>query len=152
MKPPRDLNDYHRKKQALVISKRTINELPIIQISPYEQGDKNVIGSCTGPERGLLTYRAKENNSQRDTIDFIDKDDECTIRDRIDLELPFDWESGHHHTVYGRSDSLYDFNLIDKKRNGEPVADCYGAITRSDSAILIVADGVNWGKSWWVCS
>lgn len=33
-----------------------------------------------------------------------------------------------------------------KNRNGDPIADCFGIISRKDSAILAVADGVNWGE------
>ncbi|KAK5638030.1 hypothetical protein RI129_012325 [Pyrocoelia pectoralis] len=57
-------------------------------------------------------------------------------------------ESWNHKTdyVYGISDSLYDKNQVTKNRNGDPIADCFGVIARNDSAILAVADGVNWGE------
>lgn len=44
------------------------------------------------------------------------------------------------------SDSLYDRNQVTKVKNGDPIADCFGIIARRDSAVLAVADGVNWGK------
>lgn len=48
--------------------------------------------------------------------------------------------------AYGISDSLYDRNQVTRRKNGDPIADCFGIISRPDSAILAVADGVNWGE------
>ncbi|KAK4878430.1 hypothetical protein RN001_010936 [Aquatica leii] len=48
--------------------------------------------------------------------------------------------------IYGISNSLYDKNQVTKQCNGDPIADCFGIIARNDSAILAVADGVNWGE------
>lgn len=58
--------------------------------------------------------------------------------------LPKEWNRKSDH-VFGLSDSLYDRNQVTKNRNGEPIADCFGIIARNDSAILALADGVNWG-------
>ena len=60
--------------------------------------------------------------------------------------LPNEWNLKSDH-VYGLSDSLYDQNQITKMKNGDPIADCFGIISREDSAILAVADGVNWGNN-----
>ncbi|KAJ8964217.1 hypothetical protein NQ314_005046 [Rhamnusium bicolor] len=48
--------------------------------------------------------------------------------------------------MYGLSDSLYDRNQVTRNKNGDPIADCFGIIARNDSAIMAVADGVNWGE------
>ncbi|KRT80503.1 hypothetical protein AMK59_7283 [Oryctes borbonicus] len=62
-----------------------------------------------------------------------------------DVLLPEEWQKYSEH-IYGLSDSLYDKNQISNIKNGDPVADCFGIIARKDSAILAVADGVNWGE------
>ncbi|KAF5306578.1 hypothetical protein FQR65_LT07305 [Abscondita terminalis] len=62
-----------------------------------------------------------------------------------DAILPEFWNKKSDY-VYGISKSLYDKNQITKQCNGDPIADCFGIIARNDSAILAVADGVNWGE------
>lgn len=47
--------------------------------------------------------------------------------------------------AYGIATTLYEKNPINNTNNGEPIADCFGIIARSQSAILALADGVNWG-------
>lgn len=63
-----------------------------------------------------------------------------------DRALPKEWNIKSDF-VFGVSDSLYDRNQVTKRKNGDPIADCFGVIARGDSAILALADGVNWGKS-----
>ncbi|CAG9854449.1 unnamed protein product [Phyllotreta striolata] len=65
--------------------------------------------------------------------------------DNGDKALPTEW-NWKSDFVYGLSDSLYDRNQVTKHKNGDPIADCFGIIARKDSAILAVADGVNWGE------
>ncbi|XP_030747522.1 PP2C-like domain-containing protein CG9801 isoform X2 [Sitophilus oryzae] len=62
-----------------------------------------------------------------------------------DSALPSEWNI-KTDSFYGLSDSLYDRNQVTKSKNGDPIADCFGLIARNDSAILAVADGVNWGE------
>lgn len=62
-----------------------------------------------------------------------------------DAALPKEWSHKSDH-VFGISASLYDKNLVTKVQNGDPIADCFGIIARQHSAILAVADGVNWGE------
>ncbi len=40
---------------------------------------------------------------------------------------------------------MYDLGPTGR-RNGEPVADCFGILAYPEGAILAVADGVNWGE------
>ncbi|GJQ85952.1 hypothetical protein Trydic_g21800 [Trypoxylus dichotomus] len=62
-----------------------------------------------------------------------------------DVLLPEEWQKYSEH-IYGLSDSLYDKNQISNVKNGDPIADCFGIVARKDSAVLAVADGVNWGE------
>ena len=47
---------------------------------------------------------------------------------------------------HGCSISLYEKNPITNEHAGSPIADCYGLVARSNSAVLAMADGVNWGE------
>ncbi|KAG5681278.1 hypothetical protein PVAND_010729 [Polypedilum vanderplanki] len=47
---------------------------------------------------------------------------------------------------YGIAISLYEKNPITNEHSGSPIADCYGMISRHDSCIMAMADGVNWGE------
>ena len=48
--------------------------------------------------------------------------------------------------AYGISTSLYEAHPVTRQRAGEPLADAFGVCVRENSAILALADGVNWGE------
>lgn len=50
-----------------------------------------------------------------------------------------------HINGYGASCSLYEVHPITRRHTGDPIADCFAIVTREDSAIMVLADGVNWG-------
>lgn len=50
-----------------------------------------------------------------------------------------------NENAYGLSVSLYERNFITKEQCGSPIADCFGLVTRGNSAAIALADGVNWG-------
>lgn len=83
---------------------------------------------------------------QKNNIDFILATQSTNSENvnKSDRKLPNIWNRKSEH-IYGISDSLYDTNQVTKCKNGDPIADCFGVIARNDSAILAVADGVNWG-------
>ncbi|KAL1117369.1 hypothetical protein AAG570_004695 [Ranatra chinensis] len=55
-----------------------------------------------------------------------------------------DWECGNGR-AYGRSTTLYERHPHTGVPAGEPIADCFAIVARQNSAILVLADGVNWG-------
>lgn len=57
-----------------------------------------------------------------------------------------DWQRPSSSFAYGISTSLYESHPTLKERAGEPVADSFGICVRENSAILALADGVNWGE------
>lgn len=63
-------------------------------------------------------------------------------RAHAELDAPWgrsaDW-------AYGVSTSMYDC-APSGRRNGEPVADCFGVLGYPEGAVIAVADGVNWGE------
>nr|XP_022899738.1 PP2C-like domain-containing protein CG9801 isoform X2 [Onthophagus taurus] len=140
-----------------VISGKTPTDLPNYDLGTYKIGPECIVGCHTGPNGGLATVKRTEKHLSiaEAEIDFIDTQEEnvsaaSDISDASSLTkpdhlLPIEWNRTSEH-VYGLSDSLYDRNLVTKLKNGDPIADCFGVISRKDSAILAVADGVNWGE------
>lgn len=84
----------------------------------------NLFAACTGPEKGLLEVN------------------EVLPSDKI---TNIDWNS-KNRKAYGVSQSLYETRPISGKITGEPIADSFAVIARKDNALLVAADGVNWGE------
>lgn len=55
------------------------------------------------------------------------------------------WRLENDH-AYGLSVSLYEQNYGSSERAGDPIADCFGLVVRGQSAVMAMADGVNWGE------
>ncbi|XP_019759161.1 PP2C-like domain-containing protein CG9801 isoform X3 [Dendroctonus ponderosae] len=138
-----------------IIYGKTPTDLPNYELAKYESGTNTVVGCYSGPNGGLTTVKRTEKHLSvpDDDIDFIDNPEEEEHHDSTenqqfaidDASLPAEW-TRKSDCFYGVSDSLYDRNQVTKQKNGDPIADCFGLITRNDSAILAVADGVNWGE------
>ncbi|GLI63050.1 hypothetical protein VaNZ11_005765 [Volvox africanus] len=79
-----------------------------------------IIASHSGPDAGVAVYK-------QFAADLT-----------ATWDNPVDW-------AYGISVSMYDLGPTGR-RNGEPVADCFGILAYPEGAILAVADGVNWGE------
>uniref|UniRef100_A0A182JSA0 PPM-type phosphatase domain-containing protein n=1 Tax=Anopheles christyi TaxID=43041 RepID=A0A182JSA0_9DIPT len=56
-----------------------------------------------------------------------------------------DWNRPNEN-AYGISVSLYEKHLQTCGNVGDPIADCFGIVSRADSCIMAMADGVNWGE------
>lgn len=56
-----------------------------------------------------------------------------------------DW-SQSTEDAFGISTTLYESHPTTKAKAGEPIADSFGIVVRENSAILALADGVNWGE------
>uniref|UniRef100_A0A1B6KM56 PPM-type phosphatase domain-containing protein n=1 Tax=Graphocephala atropunctata TaxID=36148 RepID=A0A1B6KM56_9HEMI len=54
------------------------------------------------------------------------------------------WEGGTSW-AYGCSTSLYERHPVTSVPAGEPIADCFAIVSRQNSSIMCLADGVNWG-------
>ncbi|XP_013780379.2 PP2C-like domain-containing protein CG9801 [Limulus polyphemus] len=48
--------------------------------------------------------------------------------------------------AYGIATTLYECHPLTKENAGEPIADAFGVCLRENNAILVLADGVNWGE------
>ncbi|KAG2438537.1 hypothetical protein HXX76_005088 [Chlamydomonas incerta] len=79
-----------------------------------------ILASHSGPDTGVAVYK------------------------QFAPDLPATWDNPVDW-AYGISVSMYDLGPTGR-RNGEPVADCFGILAYQEGAILAVADGVNWGE------
>ncbi|XP_063229906.1 PP2C-like domain-containing protein CG9801 [Bacillus rossius redtenbacheri] len=51
-----------------------------------------------------------------------------------------------HARAYGAATTLYERNPLTGENAGDPIADCFAVVARENSAVLALADGVNWGE------
>lgn len=56
-----------------------------------------------------------------------------------------DW-SIPHRKAYGAATTLYELHPLTGENAGNPIADCFAIVARKDSAVMALADGVNWGQ------
>ncbi|XP_070563866.1 PP2C-like domain-containing protein CG9801 isoform X2 [Ptychodera flava] len=94
-----------------------LHELPVKHVNKLS---KEVFASYSGPAGGLTNVEPKQTDG---TISWTNK----------------------HDRAYGIATSLYEFNPLSKATTGDPIADVLAICARVNSAILVMADGVNWG-------
>lgn len=56
-----------------------------------------------------------------------------------------DWSCAHEN-AFGVATTLYERHPVTNENAGNPIADCFAVVARENSAILALADGVNWGE------
>ncbi|UJR08694.1 hypothetical protein I4U23_012952 [Adineta vaga] len=105
-------------------------QLPVEIISPLS---KNTIACESGPDVGLVDIA----RHQKKGILKVNKS--------IKVAGQYDWQIPNDEFACGLSTSLYDRNPFTGELNGEPIADCFGICAQENNAILMIADGVNWG-------
>lgn len=100
--------------------------VPYVQLSPLED---RILASYSGPDSGLAYAEGHTENVYHPNL-------VAGIRD---------WNLRDQH-AYGICISLYEQHPISGKISGEPIADSFAMCVRKNNAILMVADGVNWGE------
>ncbi|XP_028968345.1 PP2C-like domain-containing protein CG9801 [Galendromus occidentalis] len=105
-----------------------------------------VVAAHTGPNQGLTAIVPKDSQeafAPNDSVDFIDdsprKKEPTEVAGIPSWQCPTDF-------ACGLATTLYECNPNTKENTGEPIADAFGLCVRENSAILALADGVNWGE------
>ncbi|KAK8749208.1 hypothetical protein OTU49_015732 [Cherax quadricarinatus] len=119
----------------------------------YENGNNNPDISppdddlpCEANEGGLASQRAKFL-----TLDLVEAgamavpDPDLKRSETEEIAGLVNWNRPHKR-AYGLSTTLYERHPVTSERAGNPIADAFGVVAREDSAILALADGVNWGE------
>lgn len=107
-------------------------------------------------EDASLKTEDTQNTNESNSNDCLNKNtnsyvDQSVSSDSLTNEIssPVDgvsWNQANDDT-YGLAVSLYEKNPITNEHTGSPIADCFGVLSRTNSAVLVLADGVNWGEN-----
>ena len=102
------------------------HEMPTIRVAPLSC---KLQSAATGPNAGLCQ---------------LDPHLETFPDDGKPIAGVSNWQNGKNFAE-GVSTSLYDRIQGKNQHNGDPVADVFGVVSFENSAVLAIADGVNWG-------
>jgi hypothetical protein len=122
-------------------------QLPVQTISPLSQ---NTLACESGPDIGLVDIARHK------------KKGILKVNNSIRVAGQFNWQIPNEQYACGLSTSLYDHDPFTGEVNGktkinfsikiiylylvgEPIADCFAICAQDNNAILMIADGVNWG-------
>ncbi|CAF1052436.1 unnamed protein product [Adineta ricciae] len=105
-------------------------QLPVEVISALSQ---NTIACESGPDVGLVDIARHQ------------KKGILKVNNSIKVAGQYDWQKPNEDIACGSSTSLYDRDPFTGEINGEPIADCFGICAQKNNAIIMIADGVNWG-------
>jgi hypothetical protein len=102
--------------------------------------------------RKLSTVSRKSSTSQPPETaslmpsDFIKTTDEENNEHNELIADVTHWNAPSSDQGHGIAISLYEKNPITNEHAGSPIADCFGMVARSNSCVMVMADGVNWGE------
>uniref|UniRef100_T1J1L7 PPM-type phosphatase domain-containing protein n=1 Tax=Strigamia maritima TaxID=126957 RepID=T1J1L7_STRMM len=85
-------------------------------------------------------YMYEDSNNSNLGDDYFFKDS-----DNMDVAGIKNWNRPHNK-AFGAAATLYERHPITREKAGEPIADSFAICARENSAILVLADGVNWGE------
>lgn len=124
-----------------------------LPVKPTSTSQSLTLGTLQQHTAADTLNRNTESKSKTDQPTEIENElanDNVSLSDS-GMELPAviagvsNWKLENDH-AYGLSMSLYEKNYVTNEQVGNPVADCYGLVVRGNTAVMALADGVNWGK------
>ncbi|XP_064644088.1 PP2C-like domain-containing protein CG9801 isoform X2 [Lineus longissimus] len=104
-------------------------DIPLRSVDPLVP---DIFTSYTGPEDGLCLVDQLLRGSEND-------DDTPRVLGAKAWNVK-------SRKAYGIATSLYDQHPVNGKISGDPIADSFAICARKNNAILVIADGVNWGE------
>ncbi|EFN63076.1 PP2C-like domain-containing protein CG9801 [Camponotus floridanus] len=147
----RYLNGLETKQEGPpILHGRNPEELPSRQLDNFQENEE-IFAAYTGPDSGLTAVNLQQkhlsiSDTDIDYIDMLDQNEQYrsgSTTSNIKIAGVTDWFNPHEN-AYGIATTLYEKNPTNNTNNGEPIADCFGIVARPSSAILALADGVNW--------
>ncbi|RXG68188.1 PP2C-like domain-containing protein [Armadillidium vulgare] len=152
-----------RTAQPTIVFGRSVEELPPRSIGKLKRPS---FAAYTGPGGGLAAVNRTQPTSEPD-VDFIDAEDalpddqpnayvtcqrpppppdpDLKRSEKEEIAGILNWNRPHER-AFGLSTTLYERHPVTHERAGNPIADAFGIIARENSAVLALADGVNWGE------
>ncbi|RNA45124.1 hypothetical protein BpHYR1_033034 [Brachionus plicatilis] len=144
------LNQLRRKTYKCYHAK-SYDQLPNDEICDLNQ---ELISYNSGPDEGIANVKLVPQRKPSSYVTPAENQENPVAQDEKKM-LHECWDSFHkmgitkfnsyHHKSYGIACSLYENNLTNNTTVGDPIADVYAIMTRKNSSVLILADGVNWG-------
>eukprot|EP00731_Ephydatia_muelleri_P037782 Em0562g5a len=132
---PLHLHVPQRKIYGSIITGSTSEVVPPVKIKCLR---KPVLGATTGPATGVNDFPIETEKC------LSSKDGNSTEeRTRTVAGIP-NW-SRPLKQACGEAITLYDHIPGSSEHHGDPIADIYAVIARSNNAILALAEGCNWG-------
>lgn len=118
---------------------RSPDELPTKNLMGFQS---DIFASYSGPDVGLgLIQQLKLNKENENDQGHLNESQKSAL-----VIAGADRWNQKNRKAYGICMSLYDQHPVNGKISGDPVADAFGLCARENSAVMIVADGVNWGE------
>ncbi|XP_052864330.1 PP2C-like domain-containing protein CG9801 isoform X2 [Anopheles cruzii] len=130
-------------------------DMPEVRIGRYVVNQSQADAAYTGPFEGLTGIRRTRTHLTAgiaDDIDFIDvpPDSGLIVQKESNLNSNPANTTYQKHSESSNSTCSPQLEQITKPTKngsvGDPIADCFGIVTRPDSCIMAMADGVNWGE------
>ncbi|GLH15895.1 Uncharacterized protein GBIM_20306, partial [Gryllus bimaculatus] len=148
-----------RGTEPVILHGRNPQELPAKCLGTFATGTHSIVATATGPDGGLTTVNLRQRHfsTSDPDVDYIDiLDQQADHESNTDLMSPThakteeiagvcDWFCPHKD-AFGAATTLYERHPITNENAGNPIADCFAVVARENSAILALADGVNWGE------
>ncbi|XP_052829957.1 PP2C-like domain-containing protein CG9801 isoform X1 [Octopus bimaculoides] len=119
------LGQYSTKFDTEIWHGRTHTEVPLVRLAEFSE---ELFASYSGPDLGLACEEVKNCNDNFHKVAGAQS-----------------WNKKDQR-AYGLCISLYDQHPIYGKMSGDPIADAFAICCRKNNAIMLIADGVNWGE------
>jgi serine/threonine protein phosphatase PrpC len=139
---------------------KSYDQLPLDEIAELSS---EIVSYYSGPDYGvydisLVSSRKQDQLKQQQAQNDSSNKNSNTSKTENSNQIKFDrdcydsfekcdileWNLRHHRS-YGIACSLYENNLVTNTTVGDPVADSFAILTRQNSSIMLLGDGVNWG-------
>lgn len=147
-----------RADEPVILHGRNPHELPVRTLGTVVKGTETVFAAVTGPDGGLTTVNRRQRHlsASDPDVDYIDIHDQQAEHERStgasqissepeEIAGVLNWFHPHPD-AFGVATTLYEKHPITQENAGDPIADCFAIVARENSAILALADGVNWGE------
>lgn len=117
---------------------------PDVSFAVLPPGPAASAAALTGPDTGVTSVCGQPGapGAAADPIPWQLPQAEGVAAQQQQQQQP----SQQQQQAWGSAISLYDKKPATGQRNGEPIADCWAAITYQAGAVLALADGVSWGS------
>lgn len=137
-KPCLPVNLVHVQMKNVNVDKNANKKAPFLK-----KINKSVLNTC----EGYITADKKKQSGLKKKNDHDNKN--TVLSESKEVAEPVaniqNWNKPNDE-AYGISISLYEKNYVSDEHIGDPIADCFGIIARTNSCIMALADGVNWGN------